>query len=134
MHTNLWSYTNEKRTDIECCATFVGRNPFLIKANNLLYHFLEHFCRNLWHHNTITCALKTFCIILHSEYTNLTIRTTISLQTFESLLTIMQTGSSHVHVNVFVGAYLYLAPFSVTIVAADIVICSSVAKRKTTPV
>ena len=44
-------------------------------------------------------------------------------------MTVVKACRCHVEFDIFVGANLYLAPFSVAIAAANIVICRHVAER-----
>ena len=128
MNTHLSTCTDEQRTDIERSTTLVGRNPLLVEANHLLHHFLEHFCRHLWHQNAATCALQALSVLVHTEHAHLTVWATISLQALECLLTIVQTGCSHVQFQILIRANFYFAPFAVAIVTANIVVSLAIAK------
>ena len=96
MYTNLCTGTDEQWTDVECCATLIGRNPFLIETYHLFDHFGEEFGGKFGHENTATSALQTLGIVLHTEDAYLSVWTAVSLQTFKGLLSVVQTGGSHV--------------------------------------
>ena len=134
MNTHLCAGTDEERTDIECSTTLIGRNPLLVESNHLLYHFLKHLSRYFRHHNATACTLQASSILIHTEYAHLAVRTAISLQAFECFLSIVKAGSSHVQFEILIRANFYFAPFSVAIVAANIVIGLAIAKRQIRPI
>ena len=96
MNAHLCTRTNQQRTNVKRGTTLVGRNIFLVQANHFLYHLGEQLRRNFGHHDTSTCTLQTSGILVNTENAHLTVRTTISFQSLESLLTIVQASSCHV--------------------------------------
>ena len=128
MHTHLRTCTDEQRTDIERSTTLVGRNPLLVEADHLLHHLLEQLCWHLWHQDTTACALQAGSVLVHTEHAHLAVWATISLQTLECFLTIVQTGCSHVQFQILIRANFYFAPFAVAIVTANIVVSLAIAK------
>ena len=89
---------------------------------------LKELGRYLRHHDASTGRLQALGVILDTEDAHLTIRTTIGLQSLESLLSVMQTGCSHVQFQILVGAYLDFAPLTVLVVTTYVVVCWHVAK------
>ena len=134
MHAHLRTGSDEQRTNVKSCSTFISWNPLLIQTNNLLHHFAEHFSWKFWHQNSTASALQTSCVLLHTKHTHLAIRASVSLKTLKSFLSIMQTGSSHVKFQILIGANFNLTPFTITIVASYIVIRLTIAKRQITPI
>ena len=129
MNTYLCPCSYQQRTHIKRSPALISRDIFLIKTNDFLHHLNEKVGWNLWHQNATAGALQTRCILFNTENTYFPVRTTISFQPFKSLLTIVKTCSCHVKMNIFFRAYLYFAPLSVAIIAANIIICWSVTKR-----
>ena len=128
MNTHLCTDAYKQGTDIKRRTALVGGNPLLIEPYNLLHHLFKHFRGHLGHENAAACALQALCVFVHAEHSHLTVGAAIGLQALKGFLSVVQTGGSHVHVDVFVGANLYLAPLSVAIVATHVVVCTSVSK------
>ena len=104
MNTHLGTGTDEQRTDIQGGTALVGGNPLLVQAYHLLHHLREELGADLRHHDATAGALQTGCILVDTEDAHLAVRTTVGLQTFECLLTVVQTGGCHVEVQILVGA------------------------------
>ena len=101
MYTYLCACTDQQRTDIQRCTAFVGRNEAFIGLHYLSNCFTEQFCREFRHQDTVTSTLQTFCVGFQTEDTDFTVLATVSLQTFESFLSVMQTSSCHVDIQGF---------------------------------
>ncbi len=134
MNANLRADADEQRADIQRSTTLISRYPLLIEAHHLLHHFLKHLCRHLWHHDAVAGTLQACGVVFHTEDTHLAVGTTVSLQSFKGLLTIVKAGGSHVHVDVFVGTHLNLAPFAVTIITPHIVVGLTVTEGQILPI
>ena len=134
MDAHLCRHADEQRTDIQCGSALVGGYVFLIETYNLAHHPLEKLGRNFGHHYAAACALQSRGVLVHTEHTYLAIGTAVCFQSLERLLTVVQACGGHVHVDVFVGANLHFAPFAVTIVASNVVICRHIAERKVGPI
>ena len=134
MHAHLSGNTDEERTHIERGTTLVGRDVVLIQEDHLLHHLYKHLCRHLGHLDTVTSGLQACSILVRTEEAHVSVGTAIGLQTLESLLSVVQTGGRHMHVDILVGADFYLAPLAVVIIATHIVVGWHIAKRQTCPV
>ena len=134
MYAYLCTGTDEQRTDVKCGTALVGGNPFLIETHHLLHHFTENFRGELRHQDAAAGALQAGGVLLHAEDAHLAVRTAVSLQSFESLLSIVQAGSCHVKFQILIGADFYLAPFSIAIIASHIVIRLTITERQTCPI
>ena len=134
MNANLCARADQQRTDIECCSALVRWDESFVEAHHLIDHLVELLGGKLGHQDAAASALQSGCILVRTEHAHLTIRTTISLQSLESLLPVMQTGRSHVQGNGLLAANFYLTPCAITIVAAHIVVSLHVTKREVTPI
>ncbi len=130
MHTHLCARSNEQRADVKRRTSLIWRNETLIQAHHLINHLVEFLGRQFRHQNATASALQTCCILIAAEHSHLAVRTAVSLQSFKSLLSVMQTSGSHVKWNCLFGANFYFAPFAVTEVTAYIVIGLVIAKAK----
>ena len=74
------------------------------------------------------------CIVLDAENADFTVRATESLLAFKRFLTVVEARSGHVNVDSFGRAYLYLSPFPVAVVAADVVVRGHIAKGQMAPI
>ena len=134
MHTHLSGDAHKQRTQIQRGTALIRRNVVLIQQNHLLHHLNEHICRHLGHLNATRRRLHACSVLFWAEESHVAIGTTVGLQSLKRLLSIVQTGSCHVHFNVLVGANFYFAPFTVVVVTAYVVVGWHISKRQTCPV
>ena len=134
MNTYLSSCSDQQRTDIQGCSTFIRRNKPFIRLDNHFHSLTEFLSRQLRHQNSATCTLQTFCICIRTENTDLAIFSTISLQAFKSFLTIMQASCCHVNIQSFFWTKFQFTPLSVAIITTDVVICLHIAKWQISPI
>ena len=125
---HLCTRSDQQRTNIKRGTAFVGRNKTLIHLHYCEYSFFETFCGQFCHHNTTTGRLQASGILFQTENTNFTIFTTECFQSFECLLTIMQTGSCHVHIDQFTTTDFEFSPLTFPEINSHIVICLHVSE------
>ena len=134
MNTYLRTCTNQQRADIQSSPAFIRGNETFIQTNNLTNHLLKTFGRQFRHQNSTASTLQTGCILIHTEYTHLTIRTSVGLQSFKSFLSVMQTGSSHVDVDSSFRTHFNFSPRTVTIIATYVIVGRHIAEGQIRPV
>ena len=133
-HTHGDASTDQERTEVEACTGAVRRNEALIELDDLLAHFDKFFGGELRHHDATAGALQTLGVGFGAEDTNLAVFAAISLETFESLLAIVQAGCSHVHFDMLRGGNFNLTPLTVAIVAANVIVGFYITERKVLPI
>ena len=113
VNTNNISYPNQKWTKIECCACSIWWNIFFIGTDYLFTSIYEFVNGNLWHQKTIGCTLQTFSIFIWTKQLNWTIFGTVSLESFESFLTIVKSWGCFWDVQSRILSQMTFIPFSV---------------------
>ena len=100
----------------------VGGHKFAVELYNFLNHFFKKFGGQFRHHDTATSSLQTLGIGFYTENSHFAVFATMSLQALKSFLPVVKTCGSHVNVKGRFRRHLYLAPFSVAVIAAHIII------------
>lgn len=126
--------TDEERTEIERSARAIGRDEAFVEFDYLDAHFAEAFGAKFRHHDAAASALEAGGVFFEAEDTDFAVFAAEGLEALESLLPIVKGGSSHVDVDAFFGGDLYLAPVTVAMPAANIVVRFEIAKRKVLPI
>ncbi len=86
-------------TQVQCSfATGLG-NPFLISFNEDLDCLQKILFRQLWHVQAACRILHTLCVALRAEGCDGTVGTSISLQSLEDCLAVVQNTRSGRHFN-----------------------------------
>ena len=134
MHTHLGTCADQQGTDIERGPTLVGRNETLVEAHHLIDHLVELVSRQFGHEDAAAGTLQACGILVAAEHTHLAVRTTVCLETLESLLAVVQARGSHVHGYRFLATYLNLAPCAIAVVASHVIVGFAVAKTKVGPI
>lgn len=129
-HTHGDARANQQRTEVKACASAVRGNKLFIQLDNFLAHLNEFLGGQFGHDDAAAGALQTGSVLIGAEHANLTVFATISLQSLKGFLTIVQAGGTHVDRDGIFGADFYFAPFSVAIVAADIIVGFVVSKTQ----
>ena len=102
-HTHGDASADKQRTEIEACAGAIRRDETLVEFHHLFAHLNEFLCREFGHHDATAGALQTLSIGFGTEDADLAVFAAIGFQSFESFLAIVETGSCHVHLDVFRG-------------------------------
>ena len=134
MHTHLCACSYKQRPYIKCRTALIRRYESLVKSHHFLHHLDKELCRHLRHKNAAACTLQPGCILVGPEHPYFPIRTSVSFQPFESLLSIMKACCRHVEWYSLLAANLNLSPFSVAEIATYVIISFAIAKSKIGPI
>ena len=133
-NTNGNTGADEQRTEVEAGACAIRRNETLVELDDLLAHLDEFLSGEFGHHDATAGALQALGIGFGTEHTDFVILAAVSFQTFKSLLTIVETGGSHVYGEILFGRDFNFAPLTIAIPATDVIIGFQVTKREVLPI
>lgn len=127
-HAYLCAGTHQQRTDVERRAALVGRDEAFVQLHDLEHSLTETFGREFGHQDAAAGGLQAGGVLLQAEDAHLAVLALEGLQALEGFLSVVQTGSCHVHGDGFLAAYFQLAPLTVTMVNSHVVVCLHVSE------
>ena len=133
-HTDLGTYADIERADVERTAGSVGRNVFNIVQHNTADQIFEEINGESRAENAFGGHIQAAGVFIRAEYADLAVFAAERLQAFECGLSVMQTGGGDGHGDIGIRQQFAFAPCTVPVGCPDMGFHRHVAESQTAPV